>query len=272
MKSETKRTIRNIIYWIFIIGITVFIFVTSSKIGNSLSSSEKVSNESVKYTLKEDSKNFSITYNQESYTIKDSDNKIIMDNVRLQPIITSDKYSSSAKKIQDVLENLSTKRWESALYYSIEYSKSENISDIVSTEYVFNLKDYKEDEYITFEFNINESFGTSEMYGYTFDVKSGDLLTLDSITSDYETLYQLILNELINIISTDDYVDQFDSNWKEELKKLLVGEQLNIYFSDDKINVVVPANSIGNGKYLFVEVKTKDNDQINKLILENYKK
>lgn len=272
MKSGTKRTVKNIVYWIFIIGITVFIFVTSSKIGNSLSSSEKVSNEPIKYTLKENSKNFSITYNEESYTIKDSNNKIIMDNVRLQPIITSDKYSSSAKKIESVLEDLSNKRWESALNYSIGYSKSENISDIVSTEYVFKLKDYKEDEYITFEFNINESFGASEMYGYTFDVKSGELLTLNSIASDYAPLYQLILNELINIVSTDDYIEQFDSNWKEELKKLLSGNQLNIFLSDDKINVVVPSNSIGNGKYIFVEIKTKGNEQINKLILENYKK
>lgn len=272
MKEDTKKTIKNIAYWIFLVSICVFIFISSYKIGDMLAPKDNEYSESYSYKREESTKNFEIKYNEEVYNIKSSSNNIVVNNVKINPIINSEKYKNQAKKIELLLENIINDLWNKSLEYSLEYAKSENLNKTISSKYILQLLDYKEDEYITFKLDIDESFNSTFKYGYTFDVSTGDLLSLNSITYNEDELYSIILNEIINALATKDYVDDLDQNWKENIAKLLRENNFGFYLNDNKLNLVIPANTIGYDKYISIEMNINNNEKISNLLLDKYKK
>ena len=266
--------VKKIIYWIFIVLATGFIVGGAVYIGIVLSSKEdnrKTSDNGSPLKEKEETKDLIIEYKEEVYQAKDTDGNIIVENRRNLPSIKSTKYQEQADKIVNYLKEHSDLRWQEMKSSADDYVKL-NMNEKVGVDYVLgNLA--QNDSYATFVFKMSGSMGGvswDDLEAFTFDIKTGDLLSLKDVSSDNVGLRQYVYKELVNYITEQEYVSDLDEGWQLRMQDK-ISETGNWYLTDEGLNFAFPKYSFGPGSIGIVEYKFEYKD-INDFLKENYKK
>jgi hypothetical protein len=217
----------------------------------------------------ETTKDFQIEYKEESYALRNKKGKEMIENKRYLPILTSDDYQMQADKITSLLAFYSDVVWDDITEQSKMYV--DELDTKVGVNYIPKVIE-QNDVYFSFVYDLSGSLGEfskEDRKGYTFSVVSGDILTLDSITTDKTKLIETCFNKLSSYIVHQEYKGDLDEKWYDKLK-VLIDNEGNWYLTKDGISFTFPKYSLGTG-YIGVISYTVSFDDLGDLILEEYK-
>ena len=267
MKNKKSK-----IRWIIIVVATVFIVSTSVKLGLMLSenfNNNESSSEKRSLNKKEETKDFVINYTEETYKL-DSDKKVAVENRRTIPTISSGKYPVAANKIAVYLKQSSESKWNELKSAADSYEK--NNTDTVGVDYIISNVE-QNDLYFSFKTITTGTIGESkwdEERVYSFNTKTGDILSIKDIASDEIGLRKAIYNLIVDYIDKQDYAKELDSDWKTRVSKEIITEG-NWYLSNDGINYVFATYTYGPGHIGKIKYTVKYKD-INNYLANEYKK
>ena len=210
---------------------------------------------------------FEISYKEETYKSYKSTGELEFENKRNLPIIKNSSNQSAADEIVKSLTIISDKAWTDIKTSSDEFKEFQytaGVNYIFSTELV-------NDNYIVFKADQSGNFGgvgwtAKELYNY--DAKTGKLLTLKSIASDYNNLEKTIVNKVVNHIKNNDIIVTVD-NLETEINKLISTDGVWGY-TNSGIEINLPKYSVSGGATGIITVEINKSD-INGYLLENYK-
>ena len=259
-------------YVIFIFVATAIIVFMGVNLGIKASSLVQKNSKYKKEEIakkEETTKNFKIEYKEESFALKNKKGKEMIENKRYLPILTSDDFQMQADKITSQLAFYSDIVWNDISEQSKLYV--DELDSKVGVNYIPKVIE-QNDVYFTFVYDLSGSLGEfskEDRKGYTFSVVTGDLLTLDSITTDKTQLLDKCYNKLSSYIVHQEYKGDLDEKWYDKLK-ILIEKEENWYLTKDGISFTFPKYSLGTG-YIGVISYTVSYDELEDYILEEYK-
>ena len=176
----------------------------------------------------------SIKYEKETYTTRNKKGVKITESTRNIPEIKFSSNQKAADKIEQSLIEISDNEWNSNIKFTA--------NELKDAEHLESLKDYEglgatlnftnhqiSKQIITFELLLEGGFGGVGWYGfwgYSYDITTGELLTLKSLTNNYNKLEKILLTEI-----------------KKELEKLK--REFEIYEMSDQ-QIIEYINKTGN--------------------------
>ena len=169
------------------------------------------------------------------------------------------------------LTDLSNTKWAEIKSSADEYSKLE-LTEKVGVDYIISNIN-QTDKYFSFKIEITGSMGGvswNDEETYTFNPKTGELLTFEEISSDVTGLRQIIYTKLVDVISNQEYSKDLDKEWKSRLVKEIITSG-NWYISDEGISYCFSKYSFGPG-YIGTIKHTIKYEDINDFLNTNYKK
>lgn len=261
--------------FMFIMVATAFIVGASVSIGIRLSEyfkNENGESSIVEKTKKEEiTQDFKVEFKEESYTLKDKDENIIVENKRIIPTITSDKYQDQANKISDYLIKVSDNEWQQIKDSSDEYY-SQNISEKNGIEYLLSVLE-QNDKYFTL---VYDKLGTlngvnfNDRIGYSFNTQTGNLLNFNDISTNVDELINICYTKIDEYIKTKDYANTLDPTWEINLKNTITKDGI-WYLTKDGLSFSFPKYSFGPGTIGVVSYMISYDD-LGNLIYDEYKK
>ena len=182
------------------------------------------------------------------------------------PVITNAANQTAANNIVTSLTGFSDKKWAEIKKASDEYKESTTGSGV---QYLFNIS-LTNNNYIVFKATQSGDFGgvgwiAEEFYNY--DAKTGSLLTLRNIATDYTNLKKVISDKVLNYIDTNINVNV--QNVEQSVNDILAQDG-NWGFTESGIIIKIPKYSIGDGATGIHTVQI-DKSDINPYLLEAYK-
>lgn len=266
---------KRIVTFIFIMVATAFIVGASVSIGIGVS--EYIKNNDNKAPKEENVKqeettqDFKVEFREELYTLKDKDGKVIVENRRTIPNIISEKYQVQSEKISAYLIKISDEQWDKIKISSDEYY-SQNSTEKVGVNYLLSVLE-QNDKYFTFVYDMSGTIGGvnwDDRVGYSFNTQTGDLLSLNDISTNTNELINICYTKLLEYISNKEYANELDSTWKTRLNQL-ISENGVWYLTKDGLSFSLPKYSLGPGSIGVISYMISYED-LGNLILEDYKK
>lgn len=217
---------------------------------------------------------FDISYKDEVYTTKNNAGYVVSTSKRNLPVINSSKNQFVADKIVLSLTGISDKEWngniKSTADEMVDMAKDATEDMKFGVNYLFTTGIYN-DNRLTFKLEMNGSFGGVTWpgeSGYNYDVKSGDMLKLYDISSDYDNFMNVLKVNVENYLKSGNdmcLVDDYSSKLEN-----LINTDGNWYFTDRGIRVVFPKYSIACGSAGIIGIDI-DKSLINYYIKDEYK-
>lgn len=229
---------------------------------------------------------FKISFIEEEYKSHKESGEVVFENKRNLPVITNEANQSAADKIVKSLTFFSDEEWKNIKETS---DTNKDNAFIISggeynagVQYLFNTYLVK-DNYLVFKAIRSGNFGGVNWDGkelFNYDKKTGDLLTLRNIASDYNNLEKTIENRIINHIKNN--YPHIVSNMEELRNKNLITNTIesevnrimsmdgNWGFTEEGIEINLPKSSIGTSADGIINI-TIDKSYINPYLLEEYK-
>lgn len=210
---------------------------------------------------------WNISFSNEEYNTYNGE-KLVSKNVRNVPTIENASNKEAAAKIQESLIKLSDANWEEVKKASDEYKNVES-SETLGVIYLTTMEN-RTDNYITFKFTQSGGFGGvswNDIKYYMYDLKSGEMVELKDITSDYEQLVDKLYNIVENYLETEKLGTV--ENWKDKLKDIIT-ESGNYGLLTDKLKIVLPKYSVSAGASGVIQIDV-GYDELGDLIKEEYK-
>mgnify|MGYP002626570574 CR=1 FL=1 len=239
---------------------------------------EKNSNTNTEKTDINSKNDFVITYKDEEKIAKTKKGYIAITNKRNVPTIESKNNPDAAKKIEKELIKISDKMWnevnENADEYAVDMDNYLDSNSEIGVSYIISTG-FKNDKIITFNFETIGSMGGVPWDGYS-DIKTGERLTLKSISNNYSKFTKYIADEMEESIDSQGLLDDvkeyisLEEGTTLEDKLIEYEESGNWYFKDDKLMIDMPKYSIGYGAMgtISTDIKVKD---INEYLKDEYK-
>lgn len=221
--------------------------------------------------------NITITYTEENYETKNKNNVVITKNTRNIPDIKYSSNQQSADKIKKSLIDFSDSEWNNNIKYAADELVEDGIYDDL-TEYdglgaSLILENSKITNHrITFYLSLSGCFGGvgwNGYYGYNYDITTGELLTLESISDNNSKLMDTIkteINKKLNELKAE--IEIYDKS--EEEINILINKEGNWYFTDSGIEIIFQEYEISNGASGTIIV-TIDKNLINDYLKDEYK-
>ena len=265
---------KRLFYIVFLFIATAVVVAMGVNLG--MKASKLVSND--EKSIKENDKNlkteeitndFKVEYKEEVYTLKNKKGVVMIENKRTIPIITSEKYSNQAELISNSLVDYSNIVWNDIRRTSD--LTVEELEKKVGVNYILSVVE-QNDKYFSFVFDLSGSLGEfsrNNRDAYTYNVSTGELLTFESITTNEQQLIDKCYEILSSYISQQEYNDDLDEEWHDNLKKL-INKSGVWYLTKDGIAFAFPKYSLGAG-YIGVISYTVPYDDLNNLVLDEYK-
>ena len=199
---------------------------------------------------------YKISYKDEEYVTKNSQNNDSTINKRNIISIKNNNNEKSALAIESKLNDISNKEWEEIK--TMEDESKENTYAGIGVNYIFKngvINSYR----LTFFANVSGSFGGVSWLsdeGYNFDAETGELLKLEDIgTGVYDYVYNTCISNLEGETSLFD-------NWKDIVKEEL-NKEGNWYFTDNGIRIIFQKYSISDGSFGIKTIDIKKMKLIN---------
>ena len=210
---------------------------------------------------------YKITFKYETYKSYKESGEVTFENTRNLPVIINEANQAAADKIVKSLTTISDKAWEKIKESSDEYREFQYTAGV---QYLLNTYINKEN-YLVFKAIQSGSFGgvgwnAEEFYNY--DAKTGELLTLESISTDYANFKKMISDKVRDYISNN-IEDVLVSDVDQAINDIL-NQDGNWGFTETGINIQLPKYSIGSGADGVRTVKI-DKSDVNSYLLEEYK-
>lgn len=264
---------KRVLYILFLFVATALVVAMGVNLG--MKASKMLSNENIKQSkdkmlkTEETTKDFKIEYKEEVYSLKNKKGKVMIENKRTIPTITSDKYQEQADLIGQQLNQYSDEVWA-----EIRRTSDLNVEELeksVGVNYILNVVE-QNDKYFTFVFDLSGSLGElskSSRDAYTFNTSTGKILQFNFITDDETGLIEKCYDILFRYISRQEYSGDLDINWNDNLKELINKEGV-WYLTKDGIAFAFPKYSLGAG-YIGVISYTVSYEDLGNLVKEEYK-
>lgn len=219
----------------------------------------------------------SISYKKETYTTKDKKGVKITENTRNIPEIKFSSNQKVADKIEQSLIEISDNEWNSNIKFTAnELTDAEHLESLEpyeglgATLYFTNHQISK--QIITFELLLEGGFGGVGWYGfwgYSYDITTGELLTLKSLSDNYNELEKILLteikNELEKLKTEFEIYEMSDQQIIEYINK--TG---NWILTEKGISVIFQEYEISDGATGAIKVDIAKN-KINNCLKEEYK-
>ncbi len=219
---------------------------------------------------KNSTNSFKISYKEEIYSSTKENGELSHQNKRNLPIIKNSINQPAASKIEKSLTQISDKNWSTIKQSSDEYKENSYIEGV---NYMLNTH-FMSDNCIVFRANQSGGFGgvswiSEELYNY--DTKTGDILSLNNVTTDYNSLLSKIISKTEKYIKDNsiELLEEAETNLNAEIKKI-VEQNGNWGFSNDGMEFIFPKYSISSGATGIITIKL-DKNEINPYLLEVYK-
>ncbi|MBQ8681973.1 MAG: DUF3298 domain-containing protein [Bacilli bacterium] len=275
MKSDKSK---NIIIALLIIIIVILVGIVGLVLTGTLSLNTSNNNQvgeednNDQEEKKEEKDLFEISYKEEEYITKNNKGYIISKSTRNLPVIINSNNQETADKIVTSLTTISDKEWNGSIKDTADQvSEMDSDKDMeLGVNYLFETK-VVNDNRLTFKLEMSGTFGGTTWageWGYNYDAKTGELLTLENISTDNIKLKEIITNEVVNYIEANSITIVVD-DWKNEVSKL-INTTGNWYFTDNGIEVSLPKYSISTGATGIIKVEIAKN-VINDYLKEEYK-
>lgn len=269
MKSKKRISV-----FIFIMVATAFIVGASVSIGLRLSDYIRTEDNRDKKEQTTESENitqdFKVELREELYTLKDNKGNIIVENKRIIPYISSEKYQNQSEKIVNYLIKVSDNQWEKIKISSDEYF-SQDIEEKVGVNLMLSVLE-QNDKYFTFAYDISGSIGGvdyNDRLGYTFNTQTGELLDLNDISTNINELINTCYTKILEYINSKNYEKDLDGTWQTTLKQLLYQNGV-WYLTKDGLSFSFPKYSLGPGSIGVISYMISY-DNLGNLISEDYK-
>lgn len=290
--SNIKNLILKIIIIILLI-IVVFLLINiknnqhkpaENNNENQTQQNDKENNNNIDKPIKEKEDKFIVEYEEETYETKNNKGIITTKNKKTIVKITNEKYPEIAKQIEKSVNTKINDEWQNSIISSAnELNKEINEGDMA----IFKENDYDglgahiiasnielTSNIITFYTELSGSFGGVgwfEYKGYNYDKKTGELLTLKTITNDYSGLYKVIKQEIdkkINELKKDESAS-FTYENEKQLEEL-ANKTGNWMFTDKGIDIIYQEYEIADGATGAITISI-DKNLINEKLKETYK-
>lgn len=220
---------------------------------------------------KEKINTFDISYTEEEVVYKSKNGYIWGRSKRNLPIIKNKNNQNAADKIATKLTKFSDDMWAQvsapnyAIDWEIENDESWGVSYIFKTGVVT-------DNRLTFELLGEGSMGgvswTSHA-GYDFNAVTGELLTLEQISNDYNIFKTFLVKEAGDYIETIKDTSCINSDYQNNIEEIIAFDG-NWYFQANSLTLVFPKYSIacGAGDVITVDIVK---DKVNSYLKNEYK-
>lgn len=216
--------------------------------------------------------NYEISFENEEYVTRNSENKVVFKNTRNVPTVTCTNNPEAAKKIEESLRKKSDKQWESLKRSADEYTAEgmKAYDEPYGVSYMMSTL-AKNNKYVTIQIDQSGSMGGVSWTGlelYTYDSKNGELLTIDNIAKDSNTLKQFLRTKIKEYV-TNNFQNVSQNDLDSKINDILDDDE-NYGLSDDKFIIVLPKYSIGVGADGVKTVEI-DKSEINNYLADQYK-
>lgn len=262
MKKNNNLVIIILMGIIILILVVLCILFATNKISLNLGENNKIEEKKDKVSHQKNN-DYKISYKDEEYVTKNSQNNDSTINKRNIISIKNNNNEKSALAIESKLNDISNKEWEEIK--TMADDNKENTYDGIGVNYIFKNGVINSSR-LTFLANVSGSFGGVSWLsdeGYNFDAETGELLKLEDIgTGVYDYVYNTCISNLEGETSLFD-------NWKDSVKEEL-NKEGNWYFTDNGIRIVFQKYSISDGSFGIKTIDIKK-DEINKSLLNKYK-
>ena len=218
----------------------------------------------------DDENGFVISYEDEEYVTKNDDGKIVFKNGRNIPIVVNKGNQDVADKIQKSLVEISDKNWKYLKETADEYTPDTPAYEVpYGVDYMISTE-VEKDNYITFRIDQTGSMGgvtwTAIEY-YSYDTKTGDLLTLSNVAIDEDELKEFLHGKMEEYVKKN-YEDVLSSDLDKAIDQILA-EQGNWGLLEDKFIVILPKYSIESGAAGVQSVEI-NGSEVNEFLVEKY--
>lgn len=292
-KEKNKNLILKIAIVILLIIIVVLLFsIKNTKNENvdnnpqnppTENTNNNVNNNQENTPKPEEKDKYIISYEEETYITKNNNGIITTRNKKSNPKITNEKYAEAAKQIEKSINTKINDEWKNNIISSAdELNKEINNGELtIDDENYFDglgaqisVSDAEPAKNIlTFYTEVSGGFGGVgwfEYKGYNYDKTTGELLTLKTITNDYNELYKLIKHEIDKKLK--ELKKENDTEFTYENEKTL--EELankpgNWMFTEKGLDVIYQKYDIADGATGAITISI-DKNLINEKLKENY--
>ena len=216
---------------------------------------------------------YDVSYATEYYSSYNEKNERVCTSERNIPTVVNNENPDSAKVIESDLRAIMDEVWENEVKpTSDEVKISGDTETMLGVKYFVNME-YQTSKIITFSIKMNGDFGgvTWNVYElYSYDAKSGELLTLNNVAKDTTSLKNALI-EKTKKVTTDNKI-QIDDTGKVGVDNLLL-EKMAMHGSfgimGNGIHINYHKYDIAIGSAGVVEV-VLDKDTANTYLSDNY--
>lgn len=267
---------------IAIISIVVLGLTISSKVLSYQEKNQNNENEITEENTKEDKSSekeenstIIVSYSTEKYASVNKKGTTITENSCTYPKITYKANQPIADKIESSITKIVDNEWQLIKDSAEEItSESEDLSDddISGLGADIQLTDYINNKILTFYLSIDGQFGARSYInyqGFNYDIQTGELLTLKSITNNYQKLYKLVLekyNEEKNKLELEE-VEIIYEPTSDELEKM-INKSGNWFFTEDGLEIILDGITVGYMPWIEILI---DKDTVNDLLTNEFK-
>ena len=280
-----KKSKINLLVILIIISISVFFGISIGKnanknVDNNNIISNTINNNEVDTNVVEVSagntistSKYDVSYSTEYYSSYNEKNERVCTSERNIPTVINNENPDSAKVIESDLRAIMDEVWENEVKpTSDEVKISGDTETMLGVKYFVNME-YQTSKIITFSIKMNGDFGgvTWNVYElYSYDAKSGELLTLNNVAKDTTSLKNALI-EKTKKVTTDNKI-QIDDTGKVGVDNLLL-EKMAMHGSfgimGNGIHINYHKYDIAIGSAGVVEV-VLDKDTANTYLSDNY--
>ena len=280
-----KKSKINLLVILIIISISVFLGISIGKnanknVDNNNIISNSINNNEVDTNVVEVSagntistSKYDVSYATEYYSSYNEKNERVCTSERNIPTVINNENPDSAKVIESDLRAIMDEVWENEVKpTSDEVKISGDTETMLGVKYFVNME-YQTSKIITFSIKMNGDFGgvTWNVYElYSYDAKSGELLTLNNVAKDTTSLKNALI-EKTKKVTTDNKI-QIDDTGKVGVDNLLL-EKMTMHGSfgimGNGIHINYHKYDIAIGSAGVVEV-VLDKDTANTYLSDNY--
>lgn len=215
---------------------------------------------------------YEISFEDEEYVTRNTENKVVFRNTRNIPTVKCSNNPDAAKKIEESLKKISDEKWKSLKDSADEYTKEgmKAYDEPYGVSYIMSIL-VNNNKYVTIRIDQGGSMGGVSWTGielFTYDAETGNLLTIDDMAKDSDSLKQLLRDKTKEYINNN-FQNILEKNVNSKINELLT-QTGNYGLAGDKFIVVLPKYSIGDGASGVKTVEI-DKSDINDYLVDKYK-
>lgn len=217
-------------------------------------------------------RNYEISFDDEEYVTRNSENEVVFRNTRNIPTVKCGNNLDAAKKIEESLRGITDKQWKEINDSADEYTAGgmKAYDHPYGVSYMMKTL-AKNNKYVTIQIDQGGSMGGVSWTGielFTYDAETGNLLTIDDMAKDSDSLKQF-LREKTKAFITENYQHIQENDVDSKINQIL-DQNGNYGLAEDRFIVVLPKYSIGDGASGVKTVEI-DKSDINDYLVDKYK-